>query len=395
MTSGNGSRILFDVTDLMPVMIDGGHMTGIARVVADCLAPLLESQANVVPVFFSRLSRAFCRVDGARLLARDVEYLKSLRPASGDHLRRLLAFAGPLRKARTIPDAQDTLLVLSAGWGQRQRHRFLFDRDRSPCRVVWFCHDLIPVLYPEFAMNAAAFSQAYELWLHAALQHGHEFICSSRFVAEDLRRYAASRGLSANVSVVPLAHEFKPTRGQVRADISSLAGRPFALCVSPIGLRKNQIALARAWERLHRELGDDLTTLVLAGDLIDPAEVDEFLRKTGNVGGKVMLLGPVTEAELTWLYERCTFTVFPSLNEGWGLPIGESLWMGKPCLSSSLTSLPEVGGSHVSYFDPRDEDDMLATLRKALRGEFLTPPPREKLRNWRQVADDLVGLIRR
>lgn len=394
MTAGSRPRILFDVSDLIPVVIADGRLTGITRVVAECLACLIESRADVIPVFYSRLGRFFCRVDGKRLLDRDVEYAKGLRPASRDHISRFFALAGPLRKARIVPDARDTLLVLGAGWGHWRRHRFLFGRGPSPCRIVWFCHDLIPVLHPQFAMNADAFSPAYALWLDAALKAGNEFICSSRFVASDLRGYAAGRGLSARISVVPLAHEFRPVPGSVRPAVSALSGRRFVLYVSSIGLRKNQISLVRAWERLNRELGGDLAALVLAGDIVDSSAVDEFLRQTGNVGGKVAFRGPVTDAELSWLYERCAFTVFPSLNEGWGLPVGESLWMGKPCLSSSLTSLPEVGGNHVTYFDPCDEENILNALRKALRGEFAAlPPPREQLRSWRRVTDDIMKSV--
>ena len=46
------------------------------------------------------------------------------------------------------------------------------------------------------------------------------------------------------------------------------------------------------------------------------------------------------DAELAWLYANAAFTVFPSLMEGWGLPVGESLWFGKPCVASSGSAVP-------------------------------------------------------
>ena len=54
------------------------------------------------------------------------------------------------------------------------------------------------------------------------------------------------------------------------------------------------------------------------------------------------------------LYEGCLFTLLPSLFEGWGLPVGESLALGKPCLAASGTALPEAGGALCRYFDPED-----------------------------------------
>ncbi|MCX7302959.1 MAG: glycosyltransferase [Hyphomicrobiales bacterium] len=387
-------RVLLDVTDLMWLIAADRHPTGIPRVVAECLAPLMENVPVLVPVFFSRVSRAFCRVDGRRLAARDIDYVRKCNPASKDHLRRLRAYLGVLRTGRVVPQADDVLLILGGGWGYGRRHGYLFGANRPPCRVVWFCHDLIPVLYPQFTKPDANFPQAFAAWLDAALEHGHEFICASRFVEADLRRYAAERRVDVRVSVVPLAHEFKAVDGPLRESVRRLASRSTVLCVSSIATRKNQVALLEAWARLHDEFGDRLPTLALAGDLIDTAPVDDFLRRTNNVGGAATLLGPVSDAELTWLYRNCSFTVFPSLNEGWGIPVGESLWMGKPCVSSNLASMPEAGGAYASYFDPRNEAEMLTVLRQGIRGEFSgLPPPRDRLRSWRQVAEDIAKAL--
>lgn len=394
MTAGSAPRVLFDVTDLMRLTAAGRHPTGIPRVVSESLVPLVDSVPNLVAVFFSRISRAYCEVDSARLAARDAGYAKALRPAAKDFMRRLSAYFGPLRSGRVVPRAGDTLVILGASWDHERRHRYLFGPRAPKCRVIWFCHDLIPVLYPQFIPEGTTFPQVFQEWLDAALAQGHEFLSSSRFVEADLRGYAAKRGMDPRISVVPLAHEFRPVEGPVREDVLRLAGRKTVLSVSSIGLRKNQIALLRAWQRLHDELGEGLPTLILAGDMIDPGAVEEFLGQTANVGGKAALIGPVTDAELTHLYRECAFTVCPSLNEGWGLSVGESLWMGKPCLSSSLTSLPEVGGPYAVYFDPRDEVDMLGALRQALRGEFAAlPPTRDRLRSWRQVGADIARLL--
>ena len=394
MTAATAPRVLFDVTDLMRLTAAGHTPNGIPRVLAECLIPLVDSVPNLVAVFFSPISRAYCEVDSARLVAEDAGYAKALQPGAKDYARRLCARLGPLRSRRVVPRADDTILILGTGWDHPRRHRYLFGPGAPECRVVWFCHDLIPILYPQFVPEGSTFPQVFREWLDAALARGHEFVCSTRFVEADLRVYAAGRGRAPRISVVSLAHEFTPVEGPVRDEILLMAGRRTVLCVNSIGLRKNQITLLRSWRRLHDELGDALPTLVLAGAMIDPGAVEEFLAQTAGIGGKAALVGPVTDAELTRLYRECAFTVNPSLNEGWGLSVGESLWMGKPCLSSSLTSLPEVGGSHAVYFDPRDEEDMLAALRKAVRGEFAAlPPPREELRSWRQVGDGIAAVL--
>lgn len=79
-----------------------------------------------------------------------------------------------------------------------------------------------------------------------------------------------------------------------------------------------------------------------------------------------MLKHDLSDSELRQAYRSCLFTVFPSLCEGWGLPIAESLIQGKFCVASNRTSIPEVGGDFVDYFDPSDEDEALAKIERLL-----------------------------
>ena len=66
------------------------------------------------------------------------------------------------------------------------------------------------------------------------------------------------------------------------------------------------------------------------------------------------ILTDVSDRELTYLYEKCLFTMFPSFVEGFGLPVGESLAHGKPCITSNRSSTPEVGGAYAKYISPDD-----------------------------------------
>jgi glycosyltransferase involved in cell wall biosynthesis len=66
------------------------------------------------------------------------------------------------------------------------------------------------------------------------------------------------------------------------------------------------------------------------------------------------MLSNVSDGDLALLYKRCLFTVFPSLYEGWGLAVAESLAAGKFCLASNVASIPEVGSDLIEYLDPWD-----------------------------------------
>jgi glycosyltransferase involved in cell wall biosynthesis len=112
--------------------------------------------------------------------------------------------------------------------------------------------------------------------------------------------------------------------------------------------------LFRVWRQMLDELPpDSIPTLVFAGRV--GWLVDDLLRQianTNNLDGKLVLIENPTDVELVALYEGCQFTLFPSFFEGWGLPVTESLALGKPCLTSDRTSLPESGGKLTRRFDP-------------------------------------------
>jgi glycosyltransferase involved in cell wall biosynthesis len=90
------------------------------------------------------------------------------------------------------------------------------------------------------------------------------------------------------------------------------------------------------------------------------------LRNASFLNGKIVLVDNPSDGELKSLYNGCLFTVFPSLYEGWGLPVTESLSLGKPCIVSNAASLPEAGGALARYFDPENATEATAVIRAVL-----------------------------
>jgi glycosyltransferase involved in cell wall biosynthesis len=223
-----------------------------------------------------------------------------------------------------------------------------------------------------------------------------QFLCISRFTREQLTEFAAEKGCKVDAVTVPLAHEFSPVEPAMRDSLRYLNNERFVLAVGTLEVRKNHLALVRLWERLYREMGDAMPTLVMAGARGWAVKrLSDFLRATGNVYGQVVHITDASDAELAWLYEHCEFTVFPSVYEGWGLPVGESLWFGKPCICYRHTSLPEVGGDYAIYCDLDDPGSIDQAVRAGLAGEFAArPPARSELRTWNMVATEMVGAIR-
>jgi glycosyltransferase involved in cell wall biosynthesis len=117
------------------------------------------------------------------------------------------------------------------------------------------------------------------------------------------------------------------------------------------------------------------------------------------LNGKIILLRGLTDAELQRAYDSCLFTVFPSLCEGWGLPIAESLAHGKFCVASSRSSIPEVAGSLIDYFDPTNEKDALAKIERPLIDPAYLAEREARLRleyrprTWADCAHALIATV--
>ncbi|MGB6657128.1 MAG: glycosyltransferase, partial [Methylovirgula sp.] len=114
-------------------------------------------------------------------------------------------------------------------------------------------------------------------------------------------------------------------------------------------------------------------------------------------GGRIVFAEAPSDAALGWLYSACLFTIFPSLLEGWGLPVGESLWFGKSCAASKTSPIPAVGGDLCVYFDPHDPAAIKAAVRRLrdpdVRRSFEKKIEAANLRTWAEAASDIERII--
>jgi glycosyltransferase involved in cell wall biosynthesis len=185
------------------------------------------------------------------------------------------------------------------------------------------------------------------------------------------------------------------TNGPIRAHIRNAARLPYVLCVGSLESRKNIWTLANVWQRIHSRLGISTPRLIFAGN---PGwlreDFDDFIRGTGSLNGYIRIIERPSDAELGYLYSRCLFSVFPSYKEGWGLPVGESLWFGRPVVCSNTSAMPEVGGTLADYIDPTSAESIEAGLLRMItdagyRERRASDIAGAQLRTWENVADDL------
>lgn len=221
---------------------------------------------------------------------------------------------------------------------------------QARCRVETL-HDLI---FLDTARNPAqARLRRWTAWRR--LQGSTQVVAISHHVAGQLRQHMP--GLRTPVAVIH--NGVADSADAPRQAVSSLENRPFLLHISRLSANKNVPALldlAAAWPE---------QTLVLAGQRNPQAlAVGEQLRQRGL--HNVTQLFDIDDATKHWLYASCQGFVFPSLDEGFGLPPIEALYFGKPVFLSRLTALPEVGGDVACYFDSFEPAAMRAVVQAGL-----------------------------
>lgn len=132
----------------------------------------------------------------------------------------------------------------------------------------------------------------------------------------------------------------------------------YCLCVGTIGPRKNHFELLQAWKKFYESDEYNNQLLVIAGAPWETASDIVDILHSHFCGGSVVFIESPCDKELSYLYDKCKFTVYLSLYEGWGLPVSESISIGKPAVIINETTLPEAGYGVANIVRTRNLKDM-------------------------------------
>jgi glycosyltransferase involved in cell wall biosynthesis len=296
--------------------------------------------------------RSFSHEDILRIQTEELAGSAATTPRSGP-----LPLADvPLRIARL--DADTLLISGGLDWDYKDPRALAALKREYRFRYCAIVYDLIAVLLPHLVvpdLSSVLANYFKELvWL------ADDAMCISETTRRDWVRYRREQRAddSGQAFVFPLGSDLPAMDSTVQADFpEALRDKQFALFVSTIEARKNHRMLYEAWDRCIRSkmVDPDRDRLVFVGrrgwavnDLMRELSANPATRET------LIVLNHVPDALLRRLYQRCAFAVFPSLYEGYGLPLAEALAYGKPCISSDAGSLPEIGDDLVLRIDPKD-----------------------------------------
>jgi glycosyltransferase involved in cell wall biosynthesis len=264
-------------------------------------------------------------------------------------------------------------------------------------------YDLIPIRFPEWfpPNDVSVWSGSVELGIRSA----NHVVLISRYVEQDFLAFCCERNIPAPQSTVlrlgdEMAEVHDVAHPTILRRVAKYRQPGFVLVVSSIDVRKNQEFLIGVWERLYRKYRRATPYLILIGKPgTDYARIMRAMRKAKFVDQRIVMLDDVGDRELRVFYQHALFTMLPSITEGWGLPVAESMALGKMCIASKVASIPEIAGALVEYFDPHDTDGCLQLVQRyAFDGELRSAAEARIraqycLTTWKDTARSLVGAI--
>ena len=254
-------------------------------------------------------------------------------------------------------------------------HSFNFSAPRGlqHARLVYTLHDLNFLELPELSTEEnrwVCFNGAFDAAVTADFIIANSTFTRQCFL-ENFPAFPADR-----IRTVPLGSRFGPDSPQKPPSDSRLESGRFWLTVGTLEPRKNLRRLLQAYAAAPPGTPAAELSLVLTGGrgwLEDDLNI--YIRELG-IADRVILTGYVSDSELAWLYAHCYAFVYPSLYEGFGMPVLEAMSLGAAVITSRTTSLPEVGGPAARYVDPRS----CAEIGSALHSLAGDPGQRERQR---------------
>ncbi len=229
-------------------------------------------------------------------------------------------------------------------------------------RQVITVHDVFPLSSESY--SSPAFRKRFSAVVADAARRADRIICVSAYTRDELCRLLPVRPESC--AVVHHGVEQEPPwpsqAAQRRARL--LAGEgPFFLSVGAVQVRKNTAAAVEAVGCLPAPAA---ARLVIAGSAGHGAQQALDLVARRGLQDRVRILGYTDDEMLAALYAQATALLFPSLEEGFGLPVLEAMARGLPVIASNTSSLPEIAGDAAVLLDPRDIDGLARAARRML-----------------------------
>ncbi|HZI66901.1 MAG TPA: glycosyltransferase family 1 protein [Thermoanaerobaculia bacterium] len=317
----------------------------------------------------------------------------SVRPEAERYRFRVYARRADREAMPSLPSNFEVVEEDSPGYSLAELTRFAFRlfRDRLDLfhathyvlpplrsRAVVTIHDIIHLLYPQYLPNRAALIYA-RVMIRRALVRADRIITVSYNSKRDLVDYfgiAPSRVEVIYNGVSPRFHPDVAEEDRRRVREKYGLTRPYLLFLGGEKPHKNAQNVVRAFAEARRRRADLPHSLVLAGPMPGNAARIDALIAALDVGRAIVRPGRIAEEDLPPLFAGADVLLYPTLYEGFGLPVVEAMACGTPVLTSSTSALQEIAGGYAYLVDPLDVDAIargivLLTTDPKVRSDFV------------------------
>ncbi|MBD2232054.1 glycosyltransferase family 4 protein [Phormidium tenue] len=225
-------------------------------------------------------------------------------------------------------------------------------------------------------------------FLKDLLRKASQIICISEFTRQSFLTHLD--GDPERLTSIPICIHERLTKisndlVEPTLDKLGLGSRQYLFFPANFWLHKNHRMLLAAYSIYKKRFPKSTVNLVFTGALEEPQkEVKNLVFRLGYEDC-VHFLGFLSQAELIAVWQGCKGLIFPSLYEGFGIPILEAMWFDKPIACSSIGSLPEVGGDATVYFDPRKPESIADAIAAVAHNDELTTQLRRRARQQLQT----------
>ena len=256
----------------------------------------------------------------------------------------------------------DTVILLGAGWNEIKTLKSLSDlKAKNGFRISQHINDMLPVYQPHLFSDELP--RYFIPFAKLAVRVADTITVISDATKRDVEVFCKQQGVQNSPKIAVIRLGDNPLNDNIsKKPDAVVASEKYIFALGTFEIRKNYQILYQAIKLAELEQ-KELPKIIIAGrsgwlteDLRHVITRDPFVKD------RIIWLNNVDDAELKWLFENCMFTVFPSLAEGWGLPIVESLSYGKMCLASGVSSMLEIGQGNVDYFLPYDARECMEKL---------------------------------
>jgi Glycosyltransferase len=384
--------LVFDITTWVNNALT---LSGIVRVECALASQLLQQELDVKFVCYHSGSASFVHVP-RDIVAHNLvaSYLATLRN----------------EKAQPVFQNSDSGLytdIVSVGSSWMQNPEYVSDLGEfARChdlRLSVLMHDLTPYLFPHW--YPVGYAQVWNENCRALVAQCSRMIVYSQSTFNDLANFCDEFDITMPPAArIKLADDIGDLGGERSnkgmAATAKFSRLPFILAVGGIHIRKNYGLLADVWAILHEQMGDATPHLVIVGGIAwNGGELARAISEDRRLKDRIHILTDIDDASLAELYDLCLFTVYPSLYEGWGLPVGESLAHGKICLASNASSMKEIAPDYTDLVDPLDRKAWVALIQHYTNSKTARSYREQQIASgysplsWKDTADGVVSLL--